>query len=314
MTDRPPVAIIGAGLIGQSWAICFSRTGHAVRLYDPAEGAGPSAIAAIARALGPLSADGLLHSQSAETVLARIRPVASLAEAVAEAIHVQENSPELIEVKRAVFAELDAITSAATVIASSTSALLPSSFTQGLRGAHRCLVAHPLNPPHLLPAVEIVPGPLTAVVTVKATVDLMRRIGQHPFVMRRELAGFVMNRLQGALLDEAMQLVSEGYIEVEDIDVAVRDGLARRWSLMGPFETMDLNAPDGVAGFFERYGAAYAEIGRQRPSRPLWSGDLAAKVIASRRAVLPARDLADRRAWRDRHLSLLAAHFRRTRD
>ncbi len=312
MTDR--VAIIGSGIVGQSWAISFARGGFDVRLHDTAPGVAEAARCAIGRSLDDLAKHGLLSGQSAAAVLGRIRLSDTLADALASAAHVQENAPERPDLKRALFAELDRLADPGAVLASSTSALLPSSFASGLPGAHRCLVAHPLNPPHLIPAVEVVPGPFTAAATVDACCATLARAGQTPFRVAEEIAGFVMNRLQGALLDEAMALVDQGIASVQDIDIAMRDGLARRWAFMGPFETIDLNAPGGVAGFIDRYGDAYAEIGRARPERPAWTGDLADRVVAARRGALPLDDLPARHAWRNSELARLAKHFARKDD
>ncbi len=309
MSDR--IAIVGSGIVGQSWAISFARGGFEVALFDTAPGVAGSARIAIGRSLDDLAQHDLLVGQVPARVLGRIRTADTLTDALAGAVHVQENAPEHPELKRALFAELDAAAPPEAVLASSTSALLPSSFTTGLPGAHRCLVAHPLNPPHLIPAVEVVPGPFTAPATIDACCDILRRAGQTPFRLQREVAGFVMNRLQGALLDEAMALVDQGLASVEDIDIAMRDGLARRWAFMGPFETIDLNAPGGVQGFIERYGAAYAEIGKSRPNRVEWQGDPADRVVAARRAALPLDGLPARHEWRNTELARLARHFKK---
>ena len=186
------VSIIGCGLIGQSWAIAFSRAGHTVRLLDHMPQAAAAALAEIERTLRDPIAANLRPQDSAEATLERISCAQNLAEAAAGAVHIQENVPELIDIKRQVFAELDAIANPSSVIASSSSALLPSSFTLGLAGSRRCLVAHPLNPPHLIPAVEIVPSPQTAPEAVAMTRSLLAAIGQKPVVLRREIEGFVM--------------------------------------------------------------------------------------------------------------------------
>jgi 3-hydroxyacyl-CoA dehydrogenase len=309
LTDR--IAIVGSGIVGQSWAISFARGGFAVHLFDPAPDVAARARDQIAASLANLSWHDLLDGQTPADVLDRITVATSLAEALEDVVHVQENAPEHPDLKRALFAEMDALAPPLAVLASSTSALLPSSFAAGLPGAHRCLVAHPLNPPHLIPAVEVVPGPFTAPVTVDACCNVMCRAGQTPFRVRHEVAGFVMNRLQGALLDEAMVLVDQGIASVEDIDIAMRDGLARRWAFMGPFETIDLNAPGGVQGFIERYGPAYAEIGSARPNRPAWAGDLAETVVAARREALSLDDMAARHVWRNAELARLAHHFKK---
>src|SRR6185436_12588726 len=152
-----------------------------------------------------------------------------------------ENTPEQVEVKREVFAKLDAVAGPQTILASSTSAILPSAFTEAVPGRHRCLVAHPINPPYLVPAVEIVPSPWTDADVVERTRALMVELGQAPIVMKREIDGFIMNRLQGALLQEAFRLVAEGYATTDDIDTGLCQGIGLRWAFMGPFETIDLN-------------------------------------------------------------------------
>jgi 3-hydroxyacyl-CoA dehydrogenase len=211
--------------------------------------------------------------------------------------------------KIAVFRELDALTGPDTVIASSTSALLPSAFTETLPGRHRCLVIHPINPPYLVPAVEIVPAPWTSPETVERAAQLMRGAGQAPIVMKRELDGFVMNRLQGALLQEAFRLVADGYASVEDVDVGIRDGLGLRWAFMGPFETIDLNAPGGVADYIARYDGLYRNLWASQQHVVSWP-EASAAIEAERRAALPADRLAAHAAWRDRRLMALLAHKR----
>ena len=144
------------------------------------------------------------------------------------------------------------------MLASSTSAILPSAFTEALKGRARCLVVHPINPPYLIPAAEVVPAPWTDAAVVERAAAFLRAAGHAPIVMKREIDGFVMNRMQGALLEEAFRLVAEGYASVEDVDIGIREGLALRWSFMGPFETIDLNAPGGVRDYAERYQQIYS--------------------------------------------------------
>jgi 3-hydroxyacyl-CoA dehydrogenase len=234
-----------------------------------------------------------------------------LAEAMADADHVQENTPENLAVKREVFAMLDKAAPESAVLASSTSALLPSSFSEDLKGRARCLVVHPINPPYLVPAVEVVPAPWTSAETVQRTADFMVSAGHAPIVMKKELDGFVMNRMQGALLEEAFRLVASGYATIEDVDIGIREGLALRWSFMGPFETIDLNAPGGVRDYVERYQSIYSRIHPSMCERVDWAGPVIEDVEGDRRKKLPADKLKDRQVWRDRRLMALAAHKRR---
>lgn len=140
--------------------------------------------------------------------------------------------------------------------------------------------------------------------------DFLVAVGQAPLVMKRELDGFIMNRMQGALLEEAFRLVADGYATPEDIDVGIREGLALRWAFMGPFETIDLNAPGGVRDYVERYQGIYAKLFPQMQRRVDWAGDVLKTVEAERRARVPKENLGKRQAWRDRRLIALAAHKR----
>lgn len=304
-------AIVGSGFIGRAWAISFARAGANVRLWDQAEGAAEKALAYIAGVLDDLAANDLLNGQTPDMVLSRVSAVAKLDEALALATHVQENTPEILDVKIKVFRELDAMARPDAVLASSTSALLPSRFTEGLEGRGRCIVVHPINPPYLIPAAEVVPAPWTTPETVERTRRFLVSAGHAPLVMKKELDGFIMNRMQGALLEEAFRLVADGYASVEDVDIGIRDGLALRWSFMGPFETIDLNAPAGVRDYAERYQRIYENLFAQMQRRVDWSGAVMDTVERERRKRLPAGQLQERQMWRDKRLMALAAHKRR---
>jgi 3-hydroxyacyl-CoA dehydrogenase len=305
------VAVIGSGFIGRAWAIAFARAGHEVALWDQDREAPGKAIDFIAGVLPDLAANDLLDGAAEQTILARLRPESDLAAALAGVDHVQENTPEQVEVKKAVFADLDRLAPKNAVLASSTSALLPSSFTAELAGRARCLVIHPLNPPYVIPAAEIVPAPWTSPEIVERARAFLLATGQAPIVMKQEIDGFVMNRLQGALLEEAFRLVADGYATPEDIDVGLREGLALRWSFMGPFETIDLNAPAGVRDYVERYQGIYVNLFGQMQRRVDWAGPVLSEIEKARRAKTPTNALAERQRWRDRRLMALAAHKRR---
>ena len=307
-------AIVGAGFVGRAWAISFARAGHKIALWDQDAAAPGKALDYIDGLLPELASLDLLSGNSVAQVRGRMRGVASLEEAVADADYVQENTPEKLDVKRAVFARLDAAAKPETILASSTSALLPSTFTDHLTGRARCLVVHPLNPPYLIPAAEVVPAPWTDPAIVARTADLLRAAGHAPIVMKRELDGFVMNRLQGALLEEAFRLVAGGHASVEDVDIGIREGLALRWSFMGPFETIDLNAPGGVRDYVERYESIYQRLQPSMRERADWAGPVLKEIEAERRKRLPATQLQARQAWRDRRLMALAAHKRRAAE
>lgn len=302
------VAIVGTGLVGRAWAIAFARAGWTVRLWDPLAVAPGAALAAIDGLLADLAAQDLLDGADASTVRARLRAAPTLADALAGVSWVQESAPEDLATKQALWRELDAAADPATILASSTSAIVPSLFTEALAGRGRCLVCHPLNPPYLIPAIELVPAPWTTPEATARAEAVMRGIGQSPIVMRRELDGFVMNRLQGALLEEAFRLVADGYCSTEDVDRGLKDGLALRWSFMGPFETIELNAPGGIPDYCARYTGFYKRL-QDAPATPQSYGEAnVAQIVREwNQAATPER-IARRMQWRDERLAALAAH------
>ncbi len=305
------VAVVGAGLIGRAWTISFARAGHDVSVADSVPAALDQALAFVDSVLPDLARYDLLEGQSPGEVRRRIATTDDLGKALAGVVHVQENAPEKIEVKRALFPELDRLAPPDAVLASSTSALLPSAFTESVAGRARCLVVHPINPPYLVPAVEVVPAPWTDPAVVARAADFMTKAGQAPIVMKREIDGFVMNRMQGALLQEAFRLVADGYASIEDVDVGLREGLALRWSFMGPFETIDLNAPGGVRDYVLRYSGIYEKLFPSQTRAADWKGPVLAEIERDRRKRLKQGDLGKRQAWRDRRLMALLQHKRR---
>ena len=302
------IAIIGAGLIGRAWAMVFARAGHEVALYDADRKALKASLAVIRGALRDLRAAGLVN-EAPDKIYKRIRAAASLDDALAGADYAQENVSETLVAKKKIFAAMDKLARPGTILASSTSTIPASAFTKALKGRSRCLVAHPVNPPHLVPLVELCPAPWTSKRVLARARALHESVGQVPITVKREIQGFILNRLQASVLNEALSLYADGYASAADIDKTVRDGLGLRWSFMGPFETIDLNAPGGVADYAARYGQVmYEQVCSQAPRR--WKKEVIARLTRERRAALPANDLARRQAWRDRRLMALAVHKR----
>ena len=300
------VAIVGAGLLGRAWAIVFARSGFDVVMWDPAAGACAAARAFIAERLPELHELGLI-ADAPDAVLARVSAAPTLAEALQGAVHVQENGPERVAEKRTLFAEMDRLAGKPAVLASSTSGIPASDFTADLPGRARCLVAHPINPPYLVPVVELCPAPWTDAAAVSRTAELMRRAGQVPATMHKEVPGFVVNRLQIALVSEAFRLVRDGVMSAEDVDACVKHGLGLRWAFIGPFETIDLNAPEGLADYCARFGGLYEKVEAELAPLKL-TPEVVANLHQARRKALPLSDIPARSAWRDRRLMALAAH------
>ena len=299
-----PVAIVGAGTIGVAWAIVFARAGLTVRVFEPAADRRAAAVGDLRLRLGALARERLL-SEDADVVAARIALTGDLGRALAGAGYVQECAPERIAVKREIFTELDRATAGDVVLASSSSALTASAITAGLPGAERCLIAHPGNPPYLLAVVELVPGSATAPWAVDAADELLRAAGMAPVRLRKEVEGFVFNRLQGAVLREAYRLVRDGVVEPADIDLVMRAGLGRRWSVLGPFETAELNTRGGIDAHAAIMGPAYARMGAEHGEAESWEPELVSRVSAAVQGRFPRSRWDENVAWRDQALMAL---------
>jgi L-gulonate 3-dehydrogenase len=306
--DNQCVAVIGSGRIGRGWAIVFARAGFTVKLHDEDRAMLEGALAAIRVSVEDLTEYGLID-ESVENIVARVRPCPGLPDAVRDVVLVQENIEESVDAKRALFAKLDQLANPDTLLCSSTSGIPASSFTEGLTGRARCLVGHPVNPPSLVPLVELCGAPWTSPDTLARAREIYEQAGQRPVTVHGEISGFLLNRLQGAILDEAMSLYEKGYASAADLDAVMCDGLAMRWSFMGPFETIDLNAPGGVADYAQRYGGTYRAIAAERLPFD-WNSETITKLDDERRAVLARDQIEARSRWRDRRVIALLAHRR----
>lgn len=307
------IALVGAGVVGSSWSLVFARAGFDVSIYDADPASAARAVDFVGRALAGFEALGLPSAEPADVVASRVKPRARLEEALGDADYIQESAPERVDVKIALYKTLDAIAKPDAILASSTSGLPASAFTEGLKGRGRCLVVHPINPPHLIPLVEIVPSPWTETQAVDRAMDLMRQLGQSPIRLRREINGFVVNRLQSALLGEAFRLVEDGVVDADEVDRAVSDGLGLRWCFMGPFQTIDLNARTGIAEYCKNLGPMYYELAREQADPRPWSPDLVDTIERKLRQQTPATDLPGRQSWRDAYLAKLG-RFKRGAD
>lgn len=238
------VAVIGTGVVGASWAAYFLAQGMDVAASDPGPGAENYLGGFIERVRPDLAQLGLTGD-------GRLSFHAEAEEAVAEAGFVQENAPEREELKRALLARLDKAAPPGVVIASSTSSLLRSRMVQDCATPERIIIAHPFNPPHLVPLVELV-GDQAA---TRWAADFYRAIGKRPVVLKREATGHIANRLTAALWREALYILEQGIAEVGDIDAAVAHGPGLRWAHMGPFMTYHLGGgPGGLQHYMEHLG------------------------------------------------------------
>lgn len=294
------VAVVGTGLIGRSWIRVFTRAGFETRVFDP----DPEQLARavdwhIESTLADIRED-LATVREANAECRRIARCTSLEEALDGATYVQESGPEAIAAKQAIFRELDAAAAPDVVLGSSTSAHDVTVIAGGLPGAARCIVAHPVNPPHVIPLVEVLAGAETRPDVTASTVVLLRQAGMAPVVLDRFAPGFVLNRLQAAVIREAVSLVGTGVASPEVVDTVMRDGLGLRWALMGPFGTGHVNADGGAGSYYRLYGDAYRSIWKDLDPAPDFGDDVIDQIAEGATTMYGDGAVAALSAWRDR--------------
>ena len=297
------IGVIGGGLIGASWAAIFSKSGFNVFVYDPYPDVFDTYESRVTSFLEELKT--IDETINVEESFKRINANVTIEDLCSNVEYIQESAPEILSVKQELFAKLDNLAPEEVVIGSSSSAMPISSITQNLKGQHRCIITHPANPPHLIPCVEICPGENTSNRTIEKTKEIFTASGASIVNVKKEIDGFILNRLQGALLNEAMRLYSDGYASSDEIDATIRDGLGLRWAFMGPFETIDLNAPGGIKDYISRYGPIFVEMAKNQTKIPDWSEEAGKKLELERRKILGHEELEDRAKKRNQLLKTL---------
>lgn len=245
------VAVIGAGLMGHGIAQEFAYSGFEVTIQDLTDQQLQNAINRIKSNLKLFIENGLCDPQKAEATLSRISANPSVEEAARDADFVIEAVFENLELKRQIFAKLDAFCPAHTILASNTTAIMPSMLASATKRADKVVDTHYYNPPYLIPLVEIVKGPDTSEETLQTTYSLLQKIGKKPVILRKEALGFVGPRLQAAIIKEAFSIVERGIASAEDVDTVVKNSFGRRLSVAGPFEVFELAGWDLVIAAFE---------------------------------------------------------------
>ncbi len=294
------IACVGSGVIGRGWATGFASAGFEVSLYDISGDALKHAMIAIECSLEDLQKAGMIIS--ADDTIALIKPTLSLAEAVLDAGYVQESVFEDIKAKREVYEALDQHIGADTVVGSSVSGLPASAFMGGLSISPRCLVMHPTTPPYLAPLTEVFCTPWTSDEALQLAEEIMAEVGQVTVRINKEVDGYVLNRIQAAVVGEALHLVGEGVITAADLDKVLVHGLAMRWSFMGPFLTGHLNAANGYRDYMTRYGDCYKRWGKDLRVDYDWNMDVIDQVHASLEETFPYKDEIEGQRWRDNKL------------
>lgn len=297
------LVVLGAGSIGVSFAAVFRDAGIEVTISDPDAERRSAAPQAIKAQRDAMAMAGLERGGNG-----KLNVVGSLGSALEVADLVIEAGPERLEAKQAIFAELIDRASEDAVLATASSAIPMSRILPRAADQARCLVAHPVNPPAILRLIELCPAPATTLETMEKASLLFDRAGFRAVRLGHEVEGFVLNRLQGAVLREAYRLVDEGVVGAEDLDAVMRLGLGPRWALSGPFETAELNTPGGIRAHAARMGPAYRAMGQARGETDCeWNEELVSRVEAERRAVVSEQALPKRAAWRVKAVARLVA-------
>jgi carnitine 3-dehydrogenase len=257
-TQTGKIGIVGTGLIGAGWAAFYASRGLAVRLYDTDGSARQAGRERTLAYLASLRDHGLLVPDAHDRAVAAITLTDDLSEAVDGARLVQESVTERYDVKRDIFRQFDRAAAPETILASSSSGLLISELQTVMERPQRSLIAHPFNPPHLMPLVELVPGQQTDANVLAETKAFFESLGKVPVVLHREVPGHIANRLQAAVWREAIDLVLQGVASVADVDKALAAGPGIRWALLGPHMIFHLGGgPGGIRHFIEHIGASW---------------------------------------------------------
>ena len=297
------IGICGVGLIGASWAIGFANAGFKVFVYDSHKESfitfkeTSKKLIQDIRIINPAIDEAKINSN--------IKLDCTVQEICENSILVQESVLEDLEIKKRVFEQLDKFASKNTIIASSSSYLLISKISERVKGKHRCINAHPALPPHIVPFVEVAGGIDTDPNIIKQAVSIYKMAKYAAITVNKETEGFVLNRLQGALLNEAVRLHEGGFASMEDIDIALKHALGIRWAFLGPFEIMDLNAPEGIKDSFTRYKKGIQNLAREQNSVPGYSEEYLNKLEIDQRKRLPYDVRNERVEKRNKMIALI---------
>ncbi|MDA9632391.1 3-hydroxyacyl-CoA dehydrogenase NAD-binding domain-containing protein [Alphaproteobacteria bacterium] len=297
------IGICGAGLIGASWAIGFANAGFKCLVYDVNQ----ESIKNFEKTSDQLLLDLKILDPKIDVnqIKSNISLNCTIKEICKDAVLIQESIIEDLDAKQKIFKDLDKLSSKNTILASSSSYLLISKISELVEYKHRCINAHPALPPHVVPFVEVVGSDYTSTEIVQEAINLYKKANYAAILVNKETEGFVLNRLQGALLNEAVRLHEGGYASMEDIDIALKHALGIRWAFMGPFEIMDLNAPEGIKDSFSRYKSGIQNLAREQNSIPEYSEEYLNKLESEQRKRLSYSERSNRIEKRNKMIALI---------
>lgn len=317
-SDIKKVACCGAGVIGSSFAAHFALKGYPVNVYEISDTAVEHAKKGVNDVLDSLKAEGVISETQIKEIYGRILYTTDPKTAFGDVQFVQENGPEKIEIKQSIVAMLDQYTTDDCIIASSTSGKKISEITAKSGKAGRYVGAHPWNPPHLIPLVEIAKSEKTDPEAVTAAVEFYRMVDKEPVVLKKEKLGFIANRLAHAIWREEVALVSEGVCTLEECDTALLYGPGLRYAIFGPGMIYELSGTDGLYGAIDKFseltGAVFSDLSNTKGYPDNWGAEAAAAQIQEEVRHLPAfkgKTREEQAHWRDHVLvELLKLHHK----
>ena len=298
------VACVGAGLVGQGWATIFLSRGLEVIMQDISQEILNESMKHIWLNLSFLETQGLAQKENVEAGRDRIKTTTNIADACDQADYVQESVPDTYEIKKRVFREMDDAAPAYAILASSASGLLMTEIQEVTTRPERCVLVHPILPVHLIPTVEIAGGEKTSRTTVQKAREFMERMGKSPVVLRREVPGYIINRLQAALMREAIDLVDKGIASPEEVDKAFCRGLGMRDPVVGPFLRMHI-AGNGIENFIKNYAQSYRYRWETMETWTSIPPSAIEAVVKGTRGmeIVCEKSLGEMSAWRDEMLT-----------
>lgn len=297
------IAIIGTGLIGASWAAFYASKGFGVKLYDADNSASQKGYEKACENLLFFKEHESLSVDDFERAKSGLKIAASLAEAFKDVELVQESVAERYEIKQEVFQQIDLYTSTDVIVASSSSGLLITEIQKCMKHPQRSMIAHPFNPPHLIPLVELVPGKKTNPDLIDFMADFFEKLGKTPVILKKEIPGHIANRLQAAVWREAIQLVIDGVASLEDVDKAVCAGPGLRWALMGPHMIFHLGGGQGGIGYLvDHIGVSFEILWKNMAKWDSLPAETKGLLVAGIKEQMHGREIKDIATWRDEKL------------
>ena len=302
--DIRKVAVIGAGTIGTSWATLYAMKGYDVNVYEKIPEQSARGMETVRSNLAFLKEKGMLSQAEMTQSLERVREMAELPQAVEDVDYVQESVVEDYDVKKSVFSQADKFSPGDAILASSSSGLKMTEIQQATTRPEKCIIAHPWNPPLLVPLIEIVPGEKTSRETIDATVRLQESLGKVAVVVNKEVLGYIGNRLAAVLWREAIDLVQKGVATVEDVDKAICAGPGIRWALMGQHLLYHLGGgPQGMSYFIDHIGrTTFEAIWRDAATWTSITDAMKTTLVNGVESEVGQREMGDLIRWRDDRL------------